>query len=63
MTKVTDLLTLIRKVIAQYVSISIGKVKFKGKIIITVNCIEGTVGSVNVEVSQNFSQKNIDNFM
>lgn len=59
--QINNTLQLINKVFVSYLNMSIGKSKFKGKIILEINCTDGGIGNVSVNVVQNFNEKTIDN--
>lgn len=59
--QMANTLQLIERILGSYLDITVGEQKFKGKIQIEINCNDGGIGNVGVVVSQNFTNKSIDN--
>lgn len=59
--KIVKTLQLIRKVMCSYLVLKVGNLKFTGKILIEINCRDGGIGNVSINVFQNFNEKSIDN--
>ena len=59
--RTTEVLSRMHQTIVSYLDLHIQGRRFKGKILIEINCNDGGIGSVHINVEHNIKQKKVDN--